>query len=433
MPSEQMRQLVQRVIASHGFQRSSALSSFLLYITEHEISGSTEKLKEQTIGVEVLGRRPNYDTTDDNIVRVRAHELRGRLEKYFASEGSEEPVLIRIPRGSYVPEFVPRQAASSPPLEAPAISNDVVAPASASPAPIRRWIPSLAVLLLAMLGSVVVTALFVKRDGHPEVDTTSAGLQDFWSQFFNKPNSELKVVYADTNFALWQDLNRKNLNLGDYLSHKYLKVTGNELDEVAARRATSPADVAVSAHLAILATEFGGRFSVQFARNASAELLHQGNVVLIGSHRSNPWIEVFEPSLNFQLSQDPRTGAPVFRNHSPQPRESPEYGIPALLDTGGDEEKVLTSFGVLALLKYCGDRGFVVIDEGLNMQATEAVGDIVTNPQRLNTFLRSIGHRTGSQVTPFEALIQINSLPGGYDSPRAIAYRTHPPESCIAN
>lgn len=57
------------------------MGSFLLYITEHSIIGRTERLKEQSIGAEVLGRKPNYDPADDNIVRVRAHELRERLEK----------------------------------------------------------------------------------------------------------------------------------------------------------------------------------------------------------------------------------------------------------------------------------------------------------------------------------------------------------------
>ena len=51
-------------------------------------------------------------------------------------------------------------------------------------------------------------------------------------QFFEKPNEELKVVYADTSFALWQDLNGENLNLGDYLNRNYMNVKGNKLFNV---------------------------------------------------------------------------------------------------------------------------------------------------------------------------------------------------------
>ena len=76
---DQKRALVQRVVKSQAFSRSPAMRAFLLYVTDHAILGRTDMLKEQTIGTEVLGRRPNYDPADDNIVRVRAHELRERL------------------------------------------------------------------------------------------------------------------------------------------------------------------------------------------------------------------------------------------------------------------------------------------------------------------------------------------------------------------
>jgi hypothetical protein len=108
LSAAQKRELVQRVVNSQTFTRSPALCAFLAFITDHEILGRVDKLKEQAIGAEVLGRKPNYDPADDNIVRVSAHELRGRPAKYFNSEGKEEPVVITIPRGAYVPEFVPR-------------------------------------------------------------------------------------------------------------------------------------------------------------------------------------------------------------------------------------------------------------------------------------------------------------------------------------
>ena len=108
---EQKRELVQRVVNSELFRRSPALRAFLLYITERVISGRADELKEQSIGAEVLGRKPNYNPADDNIVRVRAHELRGRLERYFTSEGANEAVVITMPRGAYAPEFVPRKSA----------------------------------------------------------------------------------------------------------------------------------------------------------------------------------------------------------------------------------------------------------------------------------------------------------------------------------
>jgi len=78
------------------------MRAFLLHITEHAILGRSERLKEQTIGAEVLGRKPNYDPADDNIVRVRAHELRERLNKYFTSEGLGPVIKLDICRACSV-------------------------------------------------------------------------------------------------------------------------------------------------------------------------------------------------------------------------------------------------------------------------------------------------------------------------------------------
>ena len=42
------------------------------------------------------------------IVRAEVSRLRGRLERYYATEGRNDPIRIMLPRGSYVPEFVER-------------------------------------------------------------------------------------------------------------------------------------------------------------------------------------------------------------------------------------------------------------------------------------------------------------------------------------
>lgn len=413
------------------------MRAFLLYISEHAISGRTERLKEQTIGTEVLGRRPNYDPADDNIVRVRAHELRGRLEKHFSSEGANEPVLLRVPKGSYVPEFVPRKESQpqTPELTlplAPPIAKPAEEPSKAPASRKQNWLAVAALLLIAVGATALITRYLVMKSVATSHDSAQSGaIHDFWGQFFDRPNEELKIVYADTSFALWQDLQGKNLDLGDYLNRNYMNVQGNKLFNVAMRRVTSPADITIASRLAALVGRSGGQVNLEFARDASADFFHQGNAVLIGSHRSNPWVEVFEPNLNFELDQDPQSGAPLFRNRSPQSGEAKVYAIPAAYDTQKVSERTYPSYGVIALMRGCGGRGLTVVLEGLNTQATQAMGDLVTDPQRLDQLLKGIGHVPGTAVTPFEAMVQITSLPGAYADPKIVAYRLRAPGACV--
>lgn len=427
------QELVQRVLQGRMFRRAPAMRAFLLYITEQELAGHAENLKEQAIGANVLGRKGNYDPAIDNIVRVRAHELRERLDKHFSSDGAEEPVIITVPKGSYIPEFRFRKSLTFNDVETSPILAIPVPTAQKLQSPTRYLLTFTVILLIAIAATAVLTRYLLIDNNRVRTISSSSAMHDFWGQFFDRPNEELRVVFADTSFALWQDLSGKSLNLGDYLSRKDLEQQSNELREVAARRSTSPADLYVSVGLGAVATEFGGRLNLQFARNSDVNFLHHGNSVLIGSRRSNPWIEVYENNLNFVLEQDPNSGAPLFRNRSPLPREAQVYGIPTMLDIRGDEQREFTSYGLVALLKGCGDRGLTVVDEGLNMQATQAAGDLITDPQKLEMLLRSIGHTLGTKVMPFEALIQIKSLPGGYEAPQVIAFRVPRPAPCVEN
>jgi hypothetical protein len=65
-------------------------------------------LKETTIGVSVFARSPDYDPKVDTIVRSQVWRLRAKLRKYYASEGANDPIIIEIPIGRYVPAFHPR-------------------------------------------------------------------------------------------------------------------------------------------------------------------------------------------------------------------------------------------------------------------------------------------------------------------------------------
>ncbi len=410
------------------------MRAFLLHITENEILGRADRLKEQYIGTEVLGRPANYNPGDDNIVRVRAYELRGRLERYFASDGAEEPVVITVPVGSYVPKFEPRQAAA-PKIPVAAPDNETVPPADNKDRRRRYYLLLLAaIVLIALSASAALVRYVLGSNGRMAAVQRTGAMQDFWGPFFNTPNEELQVVYADPGYASWQDLSHKTLNLGDYLSHKYLNPDDDEVLKQAVGRTASLADIEIVGHLGTVAGRFGGQVNVQFARDVSTKIFQHGNLVLLGSRRSNPWIELYEPSLNFTLVVDPHSGAPQFRNRVPRAGEAASYAIPATLNGPGGDERQYIGYGLAALLKGCGNRGLTVLAEGLNTQGTEAVGDMLTDPERLNALLKIMGHKAGTKVAPFEALIQMTSFPNTqYDNPKVIAFRLQPAGSCVGD
>jgi hypothetical protein len=98
-------QVLERAAASPALKRAARLREFLLYIGEQNLRHGRSELHEQELGETVFARPEGYDTTQDNIVRVSASELRKRVKAHFAAEGRDEAVVFEIPRGGYVPVF----------------------------------------------------------------------------------------------------------------------------------------------------------------------------------------------------------------------------------------------------------------------------------------------------------------------------------------
>ncbi len=114
-------ELVQRVSSSSTFEKSHRLRAFVLYVCRCALDNQPEAATEQQIGIHVFGRPPGYNPNDDNIVRSQARLLRLKLEHHFSNEGKDEPVIIEIPKGRYLPVFEPRAAValSVPQIPAP--------------------------------------------------------------------------------------------------------------------------------------------------------------------------------------------------------------------------------------------------------------------------------------------------------------------------
>jgi hypothetical protein len=100
-----LRAQLDRILNSAHFKNSKRCQSLLAYVVEETIDGHLDRLKERTIGVEVFGRDPAYDTNDDAVVRTAAAEVRKRLAQYYMEPQHDGEVRIDLPLGSYLPEF----------------------------------------------------------------------------------------------------------------------------------------------------------------------------------------------------------------------------------------------------------------------------------------------------------------------------------------
>jgi TolB-like protein len=139
--ADEIRLQLDRILASDGFANADRMTGFLRYVVERALAGESDQVKEYTIGVAVFGRNEQYDPRLDSIVRVEARRLRTKLDEYYAGIGREDPIVIEMRRGAYVPAFEQRA---------------VTVPASAGPpaldgTPSRtRWTPGWVALAVAL-------------------------------------------------------------------------------------------------------------------------------------------------------------------------------------------------------------------------------------------------------------------------------------------
>src|SRR5215469_11638394 len=147
-PAE-VREELARILNSQEFRSSHRSKEFLTYVVENTLAGHGDMLKERTIGIDVYGRPASYDPADDATVRVKAGEVRKRLDRYYVSEGRADRLRIELPAGTYTPVFRRLE-----PVEPAAL------PLTAAPPPVptseqarRQWIYiALALVPLAVAG-----------------------------------------------------------------------------------------------------------------------------------------------------------------------------------------------------------------------------------------------------------------------------------------
>ena len=110
----------------HG---SESLCKLLRYLARHVLDHPGTPIKEYQIATEVFGRSADFDPQLDSMVRVQAGRLRVKLSEYYAGDGAEDPIIVELPKGTYVLAFHHRAYDAG---ESTAAGNGAAAPHAAA-------------------------------------------------------------------------------------------------------------------------------------------------------------------------------------------------------------------------------------------------------------------------------------------------------------
>ena len=429
--TDSRRALVGRVIGSSVFAKSERLSTFLSLVCELTLSGRANEINEQKIGTMLFGRSSDYDSSIDGIVRTQASRLRQRLDLYFSGEGANEPIRIVLPRGTYVPLFEPQSPAQTAfdPLTDPAPPRIPLATPSPSFAenPHRAETKSgtsirLAWALVAVLTIVILVLVFRLRSPLSREASMPVPEHPLWNVLF-RPDQRTMIVPGDSGLVMWQGLTNKNENLSvaDYLSGNYRAETPDKqtaaqksITDLANRRYTSIVDLDIVTAFSHIADARRSTFELRYARDVRPNDMKDGNVVLIGAPVANPWVQLFEPNMNFVFS------TPLIRRYTVLNRQ-PVGSEPAEWDSNYDDVQHRV-YGVVAFLPNLSGKGNALILEGTSMAGTECAWDFVADDSSLLPFLHRIKRADGS-IPHFQLVLGSNNMNGSSGKSSILAWR----------
>ena len=233
---EAEREELSWLLSSGVLGRSNNLARMLTFICEMHFEGREEHIKEHTIAVEALGRRPDFDPHVDTIVRVTAHSLRKRLQEVYQNEGANRPMHILIPAGNYVPSFIPHTPSAPAataelsvpepePLSAAAQPSVVSRPTAVRQGFTQSWLlPTVVLSLIALLFGAFLLA---KRHDVDPVGSTDP------STLASTPPNTIRALpgigrkpYLDHSGNLW--LPNSSCSGGDSVKVPNRQIAGTE-------------------------------------------------------------------------------------------------------------------------------------------------------------------------------------------------------------
>jgi hypothetical protein len=370
--------VLERVLSSHQFRGSRRCQNLLRYITEQTLAGTTGGLKERTLGMEVFGRPPDYDTSQEPVVRATAAEIRKKLAQYYQEPGHEAEARIELQSGSYIVEFN-----FSGPADA------------ASKRPRRRFV------LASVVGGVAALALlaFGLGIGRP----ARSVLDQLWAPLLQTPGATLvcvgqPIVYnlksteaQDAIQGILALQNKAGTAAGGTLPSKDLLVRSAAGDGTAERRLASDAiprkdllilsdryvdlgDAICLARVASLIDRSGRPYRIRGDQSTSFTDLCEGASVLIGAF-NNQWTLRALSRLRFAFVKDSGRETDMIRDRQhPERTDWTLKGAWPYWDVSGD-------YAIVSRIVDATTNRPVIIAAGITRHGTTAAGEFVTNPE----------------------------------------------------
>jgi hypothetical protein len=408
-------EVAQRAADSSHFRKGPKLRAFLLYVCENALLGRSENLTAQLIGTRVFGRSPEFDLSEDNIVRVEARELRKRLEAYFAGEGRDEPIVIEIPKGSYAPVFR---------LRTPAVVPEVVklqaAPPPAEPVPAagrkRSWlVPMLATAAFLAIGATVWLAVENGRlrQHLPSPSSTEIAVySDLLGTMGTIPGRETLLVLSNPKVLVYSSSETNDsaalprtfraprelkTSLGFLLKPSEMNFPYHFLS-VLRENYTGMGEAVAAFRLAQLMQSLGRQVHLTQSRFLNWDHVAKQDLVLLGGPSSNDWSYQSDAKSSFAFVRD------AVEIENPLPGEQKRY----LAESWSAAGTAGVEYGIIKMLTS--PYGFkTLLFAGVTSAGTAGVAEFFSTPQNMAPVHKSIRAAAPGKAFPsdWEVLLRI--------------------------
>lgn len=384
---------LERILASALFRSSHRCESLLRRITEQTLAGDTDSLKERTLGIEVFGRTPDYDTSQDPVVRTSASEVRKKLAQYYQEAGHQSDVHIEVPSRSYVAEFH-----FSP-------AGEVAAAALVRP---RKG-------YVLTIGLIVVAGLLILAFNPLSLNWQRSDLDRFWEPVLKAPGPVLVCIGLQAAYSPLspevQDAVEGVIAPPSGETGHHRAIREDELILIRDRYVTVD-DAVCLAHLTSLLGRYHKDFRIRAEPSTSFADLRDAPTVLIGAF-DNAWTLRTVGPLRFTFRRDSEHDIDMVLD-----RQHPENAGWKVANSWPKTDVPIDYAIVAHVLDPTTDRQLVVV-AGLLQYGTIGAGELLSNPEYFAEAARQLP--AGWQKKNLEIVLRVPVVNRTAGRPRILA------------